>query len=80
MRIWMRSVNACYTYTATNRVAVPIHTDFDPHVTSDEPQIGFILPSKTNGLSSGSATITIKYYVHAYSARQDHDPPQHYPQ
>ena len=65
--------DACYTYTATNRVAVPIHTDFDPHENnSDQPQIGFILPSKTNGLNSGSATITIKYYVHAYSARQTH--------
>ena len=64
--------DACYTYTATNRVEVPMHTDFDPHETSDQPQIGFILPSKTNGLNSGSATITIKYHVHAYSARQDH--------
>ena len=59
----------CYTYTTTNRVEIPAHTDF---VTGTEPQIGFILPSKTNGLNSGSATITIKYYVRAYSARHVH--------
>ena len=60
----------CYTYTTTNRVEIPAHTDF---ATGAEPQIDFILPSKTNGLNSGSATITIKYYVRAYSARHVHD-------
>ena len=64
----------CYTYTTTNRVEVPAHADFDVEL-GDEPQIHFILPSKTNGLNSGSATITIKYHVHAYSARQDHSDP-----
>ena len=61
--------DACYTYTTTNRVEVPEHADF---LATAESQIGFILPSKTNGLNSGSATITIKYYVRAYSARQTH--------
>ena len=60
--------DACYTYTATNRVEIPAHDDFTIGAT---PAIAFILPSKTNGLTSGSATITIKYHVHAYSARQD---------
>ena len=61
--------DACYTYTATNRVEIPAHDDFTHGAA---PEIDFILPSKTNGLTSGSATITIKYHVHAYSARQTH--------
>ena len=72
--------SGCYTYTTTSKLDVPEHSDFN--VTNDNgPQIEFILPSKTNGLNSGSATITIKYHVGAYTARQDisaidtNDPP-----
>ena len=56
----------CYTYTTTDKVSIVATNKFTAGST---PAIEFTLPSKTNGLNSGSATITIKYYVHAYSAR-----------
>ena len=61
--------DACYTYTTSDNVEVE-QGDF----TADEsPSIGFQLPSSRNGLNGGSATITIRYHVWAYSVRHDHD-------
>ena len=63
--------SACYTYTTSNKVEVATD-DFDATTTTaDAPNIEFVLPSDTNGLNGGSATITIRYHVGAYSARQD---------
>ena len=63
--------SACYTYTTSNKVVVATG-DFDAATTTaDDPNIEFVLPSDSNGLNGGSATITIRYHVGAYSVRQD---------
>ena len=63
--------SACYTHTSTDKVIVG---DADGDFVADgAPSIKFQLPSERNGLNSGSATITIKYHVWAYSQRQDHN-------
>lgn len=59
---------ACYTYTTTDKVNVA-EADFTAGST---PSIVFQLPSSRNGLNSGSATITIRYHVWAYSGKHDH--------
>ena len=52
----------CYTYTAGRRIAVT-----PPTLTLAEPTITFQLPSKENQLTGGSDSITLQYFVGAYS-------------
>ena len=55
----------CYTYTAGRRIAVTPPTTGQP--LNLEPTITFQLPSKENQLTSGSDSITLQYFVGAYS-------------
>ena len=56
--------SGCYTYSGSNRVTITgiVGTDSTPSIT-------FQLPSKHNGLTGASVTITIKYYVSAANTR-----------
>ena len=52
----------CYTYTAGRRITVT-----PPTLALTAPTITFQLPSKENGLTGGSDSITLQYFVGAYS-------------
>ena len=52
----------CYTYTAGRRIAVT-----PPTLALTVPTITFQLPSKENKLTGGSDSITLQYFVGAYS-------------